>query len=82
MSETDSFIDEVTEEVRRDRLFLLDEQGLRIAGASVADAIALVLDRTGYTAALEKEGTPEAEARLENLRELLSAAEPSPQRPR
>jgi DNA helicase-2/ATP-dependent DNA helicase PcrA len=40
-----------------------------------AEALAGVLDRTGYTRHLEKEGTPEAEARVENLRELLAAAD-------
>ncbi len=40
-----------------------------------ADAIGLVLERSGYLAALEREGTPEAEARTENLRELLSSAD-------
>ncbi len=37
--------------------------------------IELVLDRTGYRAELEAEHTPEAEGRLENLEELLSAAD-------
>jgi len=40
-----------------------------------ADAISHVLDRTGYLRQLEADGTPEAEARLENLRELVAAAE-------
>ena len=39
------------------------------------DAIAQVLERTGYLAALEREATPDAEARVENLRELLAGAE-------
>jgi DNA helicase-2/ATP-dependent DNA helicase PcrA len=38
-------------------------------------AISRVLDRSGYVAALEKVGGPEAETRLENLRELLTASE-------
>ena len=38
-------------------------------------AIARVLDRSGYLAQLEREGGPEAEARIENLRELMAAAE-------
>ncbi len=46
-----------------------------IDGAAPADAIARVLDRSGYTRALEKQGPPEAEARMENLRELLAAAD-------
>jgi DNA helicase-2/ATP-dependent DNA helicase PcrA len=40
-----------------------------------ADALTRVLDQTGYASHLEHEGTPEADARLENLRELLTAAE-------
>jgi len=43
--------------------------------ATPARAMARVLDESGYLAALEKENNPEAETRLENLRELLSAAE-------
>jgi DNA helicase-2/ATP-dependent DNA helicase PcrA len=37
--------------------------------------IDLVLDQTGYREALRQERTPEAEARLENLEELIAAAE-------
>jgi DNA helicase-2/ATP-dependent DNA helicase PcrA len=40
-----------------------------------ADALARILDRTGYLRALERDGSPEAEARIENLRELLAGAE-------
>ena len=46
-----------------------------VAAWSPADALARVLDQTGYAAQLEQEDTPEADARLENLRELLTAAE-------
>jgi DNA helicase-2/ATP-dependent DNA helicase PcrA len=46
-----------------------------VAAWSPADALARVLDQTGYASHLEHEDTPEAEARLENLRELLTAAE-------
>jgi DNA helicase-2/ATP-dependent DNA helicase PcrA len=45
------------------------------AAWSPADALARVLDQTGYVSHLEKESTPEADARLENLRELLTAAD-------
>jgi DNA helicase-2/ATP-dependent DNA helicase PcrA len=48
-------------------------QGARQAG--VADLLARVLDRSGYLRALEEESSIEAEARLENLRELAAAAE-------
>ena len=34
-----------------------------------------MLDRTGYLRQLEAEGTPEAEARIENLKELVAAAD-------
>jgi DNA helicase-2/ATP-dependent DNA helicase PcrA len=40
-----------------------------------ADAIARALDRSGYLHQLEAEGTPEAEARIENLKELVAAAD-------
>jgi DNA helicase-2/ATP-dependent DNA helicase PcrA len=46
-----------------------------IPGRRVDDAIAFVLDRSGYLAALAKEATPEAEARHDNLKELLTSAE-------
>ncbi|HXV36015.1 MAG TPA: 3'-5' exonuclease, partial [Myxococcota bacterium] len=45
------------------------------SGWTPADALARILDDTGYAAQLEREDSPEAEARLGNLRELLSAAE-------
>jgi len=59
----------------RDFLALLDELGAQLRGIPPAEAIARVLQRSGYLQALEREGTPEAEARLENLRELVSSAE-------
>jgi DNA helicase-2/ATP-dependent DNA helicase PcrA len=42
---------------------------------SPADAIHRVLQGSGYLKHLQDQGTPEAEARLENLRELLVGAE-------
>ncbi|MGH0031850.1 MAG: ATP-dependent helicase [Myxococcota bacterium] len=56
-------------------LGLLEELRQDTRNAAPAPAIARVLDRTGYVAALERAGGPEAETRLENLRELLAAAE-------
>jgi DNA helicase-2/ATP-dependent DNA helicase PcrA len=56
-------------------LATMDELRRDIDGRRPADAIARVLDRTGYLRALEAEGTPEAEARIENLKELISAAD-------
>jgi DNA helicase-2/ATP-dependent DNA helicase PcrA len=54
---------------------LIDSLAGELLGALPAAAIARVLDRSGYFRALEAEGTPEAEARAENLRELLLGAE-------
>ncbi len=54
------------------------EGGLAVGGTldglPLDDMIARVMDGTGYIRALEREDTPEAEARLDNLRELLSSA--------
>jgi len=38
------------------------------------DALAFIEERTGYRRMLEQENTPEAEARMENLNELMNAA--------
>jgi DNA helicase-2/ATP-dependent DNA helicase PcrA len=54
---------------------LVEELGAALGAASPAEAIAHALKRSGYLAHLEREGTPEAEARLENLRELVAGAE-------
>ncbi len=59
----------------REFLGLIDELGAQVRGAAPSEAIARVLQKSGYLAALEREGTPEAEARLENLRELVASAE-------
>jgi DNA helicase-2/ATP-dependent DNA helicase PcrA len=56
-------------------LDLLDELGAARERDGVAALLARALDRSGYLRALEQEDSPEAEARLENLRELLAAAE-------
>jgi DNA helicase-2/ATP-dependent DNA helicase PcrA len=45
-----------------------------VADASVSSALGLVLDRSGYLKDLRDERTEEAEARVENLMELVSAA--------
>ena len=45
-----------------------------VAGASVSIAIGLMLDRTGYLHELREERSEEAEGRIENLMELVSAA--------
>ena len=45
-----------------------------VAGTSVSTALGLALDRTGYLRALRDERSEEAEGRIENLMELVSAA--------
>ncbi len=54
---------------------LLDGLLPELRAAPPSEAIAQALERTGYLAALQREHTPEAEARLENLRELVSGAQ-------
>lgn len=56
-------------------LLLLDRIALEIQDATPARAIACVLDRSGYLAGLEREGGAEADGRVENLRELMAAAD-------
>jgi len=56
-------------------LELVDSLADEVRPLAPAEALALILDRTGYLRALERDGTPEAEGRIENLRELLSGAE-------
>jgi DNA helicase-2/ATP-dependent DNA helicase PcrA len=56
-------------------LDLMDALRRDVAALAPADAIAETLRRSGYLLALERENTPEAESRLENLRELVSSAE-------
>jgi DNA helicase-2/ATP-dependent DNA helicase PcrA len=46
-----------------------------LPGLPPAEALSRVLERSGYLAALEREATPEAESRIENLRELVASAE-------
>jgi DNA helicase-2/ATP-dependent DNA helicase PcrA len=56
-------------------LALLERLTAEVAGLAPVEAIGRVLERTGYLRALEAEGTPDAEARVENLRELVAGAE-------
>jgi DNA helicase-2/ATP-dependent DNA helicase PcrA len=53
---------------------LIQELALIASGESLPDLIRYILDRTGYRRMLQDEKTPEAEARLENLDELVNAA--------
>src|SRR5712692_8944607 len=43
-------------------------------GASTAEILKFLIDRTGYIKQLEEEDTPDAYSRIENLRELVNAA--------
>jgi DNA helicase-2/ATP-dependent DNA helicase PcrA len=54
---------------------LVDDLRAEAAERSLESLVATILDRTGYLRALEQEGTVEAEARIENLKELLAAVE-------
>jgi DNA helicase-2/ATP-dependent DNA helicase PcrA len=53
---------------------LVQELSLVASTSSLPELVKFILDRTGYKAMLQQEKTPEAEARLENLDELLNAA--------
>ena len=53
---------------------MMDGFAQAFQGLSLDEMIARVLEGTGYLRALEKEDTPEAESRLDNLRELLTSA--------
>ncbi|HEY1241228.1 MAG TPA: UvrD-helicase domain-containing protein [Bryobacteraceae bacterium] len=53
---------------------LIQELGLVASSEPLPDLIKFILDRTGYRKMLEQEKTPEAEARQENLDELITAA--------
>ena len=55
-------------------LDMIDVLGNLRAAFSLDDLIARVLADTGYLRALEKEDTPESEARVDNLKELVSSA--------
>ena len=64
-----------TPAVRRAAEFveLMDDLSRQADELPAAQFLAAVVDQTGYAAALRREGTHEAEARLENLDELVSA---------
>jgi DNA helicase-2/ATP-dependent DNA helicase PcrA len=58
-----------------DFLGMLGSLSREVSGRSPAEALSRVLDESGYRRELAREGTAEAEARLENLRELEAGAE-------
>jgi DNA helicase II / ATP-dependent DNA helicase PcrA len=57
-----------------DLVRLIEEARAKREILAVPELISALLDTTGYLAELESEGTVEAESRLENLQELVSAA--------
>ncbi|MEN8181842.1 MAG: UvrD-helicase domain-containing protein [Myxococcota bacterium] len=59
----------------RSFLGLMEELLPELRESVPSQALAQLMERTGYLAHLEGERTPEAEARIENLRELLAGAE-------
>ncbi len=59
---------------------LIERFVMRLPETSVPDLVSTLLHETGYVAELEKEGTPDALSRIENLRELISAAQDFTQR--
>ena len=56
---------------------LLESLRGALEAKSFPEALEFVLAESGYERWLEEQGTPEAESRLENLRELIAAAEES-----
>jgi DNA helicase-2/ATP-dependent DNA helicase PcrA len=53
---------------------LIEELAETVRAKPLNEALTFIEDRTGYRKMLEQENTPEAEARLENLTELMNAA--------
>jgi DNA helicase II / ATP-dependent DNA helicase PcrA len=53
---------------------MIDELAEAVAAKPLNEALAFIEDRTGYRKMLEQENTPESQARLENLDELMNAA--------
>jgi DNA helicase-2/ATP-dependent DNA helicase PcrA len=51
-------------------------EGFRVPGgvASIPEVLKFLIDRTGYIKQLEEENTPDALARIDNLRELVNAS--------
>ena len=70
--------DDLPKAARRNLAQLLDDfdRWRRMeTSETLSDLAALVLDESGYTTALQKDKSPEAPGRLENLKELVSALE-------
>jgi DNA helicase-2/ATP-dependent DNA helicase PcrA len=59
---------------------LVQYMSLVASSSPLPELIRFILDRTGYRKMLEQEKTPESETRIENLGELLNAAEEAAER--
>ena len=59
---------------------LVQELALVASSSPLPEVVRFILDRTGYRAMLQQEKTPEAEARIENLEELVNAAQEAAER--
>ena len=61
---------------------LSDENAFRRPddAATLPEVIKFLIDRSGYIRALEEEATPESQSRIENLRELVNAAQDAHER--
>jgi DNA helicase-2/ATP-dependent DNA helicase PcrA len=53
---------------------LIEDLAETVRAKPLNEALAFIEDRTGYRKMLEQENTPESEARMENLNELMNAA--------
>jgi DNA helicase-2/ATP-dependent DNA helicase PcrA len=53
---------------------LIEDLAETVRARPLNEALAFIEDRTGYRKMLEQENTPESEARMENLNELMNAA--------
>lgn len=53
---------------------MMEELAEVVAARPLNDALAFIEERTGYRKMLEQENTPESQARIENLNELMNAA--------
>ena len=61
---------------------LTEDNAFRKPGdaATLPEMIKFLIDRSGYIRALEEEATPESQSRIENLRELVNAAQDAHER--
>ena len=53
---------------------MIEELAEAVAAKPLNEALAFIEERTGYRKMLEQENTPESQARIENLNELMNAA--------